>query len=70
MMFQSYALFPHMSVEKNVAFGLKQDKVPKDEIAERVHNILKLVELEDSKLGNLNSSLVAKDNVWHWPVLW
>ncbi len=49
MMFQSYALFPHMSVEKNVAFGLKQDKVPKDEIAERVHNILKLVELEDFK---------------------
>lgn len=49
MMFQSYALFPHMSVEKNVAFGLKQDNVPKDEIAERVHNILKLVELEDFK---------------------
>ncbi len=49
MMFQSYALFPHMTVEKNVAFGLKQDKVPKDEIAERVHNILKLVELEEFK---------------------
>ncbi|PZN27944.1 MAG: polyamine ABC transporter ATP-binding protein, partial [Proteobacteria bacterium] len=36
MMFQSYALFPHMTVEQNVAFGLKQDKVPKAEIAERV----------------------------------
>ena len=36
MMFQSYALFPHMTVEKNVAFGLQQDKVPKAEIADRV----------------------------------
>src|ERR1700748_822891 len=34
--FQSYALFPHLSVEKNVAFGLKRKKVGKDEIAERV----------------------------------
>ena len=34
--FQSYALFPHLSVEKNVAFGLKRKKVDKDEIAERV----------------------------------
>jgi putrescine transport system ATP-binding protein len=49
MMFQSYALFPHMSVEKNVAFGLEQDNVPKAEIVERVHDILKLVELEDFK---------------------
>ncbi|SCB61052.1 putrescine transport system ATP-binding protein [Rhizobium aethiopicum] len=46
MMFQSYALFPHMSVEKNIAFGLKQDNMPKDEIAERVRQMLKLVKLE------------------------
>ena len=49
MMFQSYALFPHMSVEKNVAFGLQQDKIPKAEIGDRVHEILKLVELQDYK---------------------
>lgn len=49
MMFQSYALFPHMSVKKNVAFGLQQDKVAKSEIKDRVHDILKLVELEDYK---------------------
>lgn len=49
MMFQSYALFPHMTVEKNVAFGLEQDHVPKLDIADRVHDILKLVELEDFK---------------------
>ena len=49
MMFQSYALFPHMTVEKNVAFGLEQDNIPKLDIADRVHDILKLVELEDFK---------------------
>jgi len=49
MMFQSYALFPHMTVEKNIAFGLKQDKIPNDEIEHRVHEILKLVELQDFK---------------------
>ncbi len=46
MMFQSYALFPHMTVEKNIAFGLKQDGMPKSEIAERVAQMLKLVKLE------------------------
>jgi putrescine transport system ATP-binding protein len=45
MMFQSYALFPHMSVEQNVAFGLKQDRLPKTEIAERVATMLDLVKL-------------------------
>lgn len=49
MMFQSYALFPHMTVEKNIAFGLQQDKVPRSEIEDRVHDILKLVELQDYK---------------------
>ncbi|MBX5236962.1 ABC transporter ATP-binding protein [Rhizobium sp. NLR22b] len=46
MMFQSYALFPHMTVEKNIAFGLKQDGMPKDEMTERVTQMLKLVKLE------------------------
>ncbi|OIQ93663.1 spermidine/putrescine import ATP-binding protein PotA [mine drainage metagenome] len=45
MMFQSYALFPHMSVEKNIAFGLKRDGMAKDEIAERVAKVLDLVQL-------------------------
>ena len=47
MMFQSYALFPHMSVEANVAFGLKQEGMPKDQIAARVEEMLKLVKLQD-----------------------
>jgi len=46
MMFQSYALFPHMSVEANVGFGLKQEGMPKGEIAARVAEMLKLVKLE------------------------
>jgi putrescine transport system ATP-binding protein len=46
MMFQSYALFPHMTVEQNVAFGLKQDRVPKGEIADRVATMLDLVKLK------------------------
>lgn len=45
MMFQSYALFPHMSVEQNIAFGLKQDKLPKDEISARVEEMLRLVQM-------------------------
>jgi putrescine transport system ATP-binding protein len=45
MMFQSYALFPHMSVESNIAFGLKQDKVPKAEIVQRVEEVIDLVQL-------------------------
>src|SRR5687767_517640 len=45
MMFQSYALFPHMTVEQNVAFGLKQDGLPQREIATRVADMLNLVKL-------------------------
>mgnify|MGYP000296700679 CR=1 FL=1 len=46
MVFQSYALLPHYNVFDNVAYGLKIRKVPKDEIRERVLNILKLVEMD------------------------
>jgi putrescine transport system ATP-binding protein len=46
MMFQSYALFPHLNVEANVAFGLKQEGLPKLEIAQRVDDMLALVKLD------------------------
>jgi putrescine transport system ATP-binding protein len=46
MMFQSYALFPHLTVEGNIAFGLKQDGLSKAEIASRVTDMLALVKLE------------------------
>src|SRR3984957_16753224 len=47
MMFQSYALFPHMNVEQNVGFGLKQDRLPKAQIQERVATMLDLVKMGD-----------------------
>jgi putrescine transport system ATP-binding protein len=46
MMFQSYALFPHLTVKGNVAFGLKQERLSKAEIAARVDEMLALVRLE------------------------
>ena len=46
MMFQSYALFPHMTVWANIAYGLKRDHLPKEEIEARVAELLKLVKLE------------------------
>ena len=45
MMFQSYALFPHMTVEQNVEFGLKQDRLPRRERAERVREMLDLLQI-------------------------
>ena len=44
--FQNYALFPHLNVEKNIAFGLKRKKLPKEEITKRVGEALRMVELE------------------------
>ena len=46
MMFQSYALFPHLTVWDNIAFGLQRDGMPKDQIAERVGQMLDLVQLK------------------------
>ncbi|MDN5808307.1 ABC transporter ATP-binding protein [Brevibacterium sp.] len=45
--FQSYLLFPHMNIADNIAYGLKQSKTPKSEIAERVREVLALVQMED-----------------------
>ena len=45
--FQNYALFPHMSVYDNVAYGLKMEKRPRDEIRQRVNDVLAMVQLQD-----------------------
>ena len=45
MMFQSYALFPHMTVEKNIGYGLRRDGVPASEINKRVAQIMDLFKL-------------------------
>jgi multiple sugar transport system ATP-binding protein len=47
MVFQSYALYPHMTVEQNLAFGLKLRKLPKREISERVHRAAKVLQIEE-----------------------
>jgi putrescine transport system ATP-binding protein len=46
MMFQSYALFPHLTVEDNIAFGLRREGMPKDQIMARVSEMLRLVQLQ------------------------
>lgn len=47
MMFQSYALFPHMTVSQNIIFGLRQEKLSKEEIASRVDEVLDLVKMRN-----------------------
>ena len=47
MVFQDYAVFPHLSVEDNVAFGLRQRKIPSPEIGKRVSEVLEVVQLGD-----------------------
>ena len=47
MMFQSYALFPHMNVEDNIGFGLRQERASRRQIAERVDEMLRLVQMTD-----------------------
>lgn len=49
MVFQNYAIFPHLTVEENVAYGLKAKKVPKSDIGPRVHEALELVQIEQLK---------------------
>ena len=53
MMFQSYAIFPHMTVEKNVAYGLEKDRAGKDEVKKRVAEILDLVKLSGLRFANI-----------------
>src|SRR5262245_63114605 len=47
MVFQNYALYPHMTVEQNIGFALKLAKLPKDEIRTRVHEAAKILQLEE-----------------------
>ncbi|RKX82075.1 MAG: ABC transporter ATP-binding protein, partial [Spirochaetes bacterium] len=49
MVFQNYAIFPHMSVFNNVAYGLKARKVSKEEIQKRVNEVLDLVQMREYK---------------------
>ncbi len=58
MVFQSYALFPHLSVQRNVAFGLEQRKTPKSEVGDRVRRALEMVRLQsDTFAGRMPGQL-------------
>ena len=61
MVFQSYALYPHMTVYKNIAFGLELRKTPKDEIDKRVHEAAKILKIEHLLDRNGDTVRVAFD---------
>ena len=62
--FQRYALFPHLDVYENIAFGLKLQKVPVDEIDKRVRRVLKMVSMTDYEDRDVESLQVASSSVW------
>ena len=70
MVFQQYALFPHMDVFENVAFGLRRKKVDKDEIKRRVAEALALVELEGREKRKPASCPAASSSGSPWPGPW
>ena len=65
MVFQNYAVFPHMSVRDNVAYGLKNRHVPKEERYRRVDEILKLVKI-DSYADRPPSFPAVSSSAWRW----
>jgi len=69
-MFQSYALFPHMSVAANVGYGLRMRRRPKAEIARRVEEALALVKLADWRIAGRASSPAASSSAWRWHARW
>ncbi len=70
MMFQSYALFPHMTVEANVGFGLKQESVPKDERQARVQAMLELVQMARYAGRKPHQLSGGSSSAWRWRVAW
>ena len=68
MVFQNYALYPHMTVFDNMAFGLKLRKVPKDEIARKVEEAAKILDLSHLLDRKPKAMSVVRDSVLHWVV--
>ena len=64
MVFQNYALWPHMKVHENVAYGLKVRKVPGDEVKERVQNALDLVRNKQDENGRWLLEYDYKGKTW------
>jgi putrescine transport system ATP-binding protein len=70
MMFQRYALFPHMTVERNVAFGLRQEGVPRNEIAERVNEALDLVQMRKFAQRKPHQLSAVSSSGWRSRAAW
>ena len=70
MMFQSYALFPHMSVAQNVGYGLKHEPMSKAEARDRVEEMLDLVQLKGLEAESPTSSPAASASASHWRGRW
>ena len=68
MVFQNYALYPHMSVYDNMAFGLKLRKVPKAEIDKLVHEAAKILDIEHLLDRKPKVFPVVRDSVLLWVV--
>ena len=65
-MFQNYALFPHLTVAANVAFGLEMRKVPRAEIGQRVDEVLALVGLVAWPSATRRKCRAASSSGWRW----
>ena len=68
MVFQNYALYPHMTVFENMAFGLKLRKTPKDEIKKRVTEAAKILDIEHLLTESRRLFQAVKDSVLLWDV--
>ncbi len=66
MVFQNYALYPHMTVRENLAFGLKLSKLPKAQIDRQVEEAAKILELEELLIACRASSPAARRSAWRW----
>ena len=66
MVFQNYALFPHMTIHENLSFPLQVRKLPKEEIEQRVQKALDMVELAASAPAVRPSSREASSSGWPW----
>ena len=66
MFFQNYALYPHMTVYDNMAFGLKIRKLPKEEIDKKVHEAAKILDLEHLLDRKPRLFPADRDSVWPW----
>ena len=68
--FQNYALFPHLNVFDNVAFGLRRQKVGKQELRQRVGEALELVQLGDSRSASRGRCQAASSSASRWRAPW